>query len=459
MECQQRRGARPAASVPSHGEHAVRANKGHVPDRSSASRTARRDAGEAPTWLSSPWALLTSAQIVLGVRVIARLIRTAGGTTIRRVEQAPEGDRVSVIVPALNERDRLRPCLDGLIAQGTEVVEILVVDGGSIDGTQEIVKAYAERDERVQLIDASPIPDGWNGKVWGLHAGQLASDPTARWLLTIDADVRPDAALTRSLLAHTRTTRLRALSVATRQVIGDAGEGLLHPSMLTTLVYRFGIPGGRYRHVRDVQANGQCMLLDRAVLDGVGGFASVRGEISEDVTLARRIVAEGGEVGFYETDGLVSVRMYADWRATWRDWPRSLPMRDRYSGVSGWLGIAEIALVQSLPLPFLVISRIASLSMPRWITLTNLALAITRLGVLAGTRRAYLTTPSSYWLSPLADLPVTVRIVMGAMKRRHIWRGRIIERDAGHRTRDQISSEVAVPVDVASQPSLSGGNV
>lgn len=390
-------------------------------------------------------AFLTLAQATLGIRVIIRLIKTAGGTTIRRAEHGPEGDRVSIIVPVLNEYDRVRPCLDGLVAQGNEVAEILVVDGGSIDRTQEIVREYVALDSRVRLIDASPIPDGWNGKVWGLHAGQLASNRANRWLLTIDADVRPDAVLTRSLLAHARGTGLRAFSVATRQVIGDLGEGLLHPSMLTTLVYRFGIPGGRYRRVADVQANGQCMLLDRAMLEEIGGFASVRGEICEDVTLARRIVAEGGDVGFFETDDLVSVRMYPNWRTTWRDWPRSLPMRDRYSGRRGWLGLAEVALVQALPLPLLALLRFMGNRAPRWMTLTNLILAITRLGVLAGTRRAYLTTPSSYWLSPLSDLPVTVRIMTSVMRRQHIWRGRIVERDEGRGAKDQISSQFPVP--------------
>ena len=402
--------------VPSNdrtGEHG-----GRPCDRVSATRGSVRGLGQGAL------AILAVAQIVLGIRVIARLIRTARGTTIQRVEESTTDERVTVIVPVLNEADRLRACLDGLVAQAPGVAEILVVDGGSSDGTQEIVREYEARDERVNLIDASPIPDGWNGKVWGLHAGELASNPDNRWILTIDADVRPDRALATSLITHASEHQLRAMSVATRQVIGDAGEGLLHPSMLTTLVYRFGIPGGHYRNVHDVQANGQCMLLERELVADIGGFASVRGEICEDVTLARKIVASGETVGFFETDDLTTVRMYPDWRATWRDWPRSLPMRDQYSGGRGWLGLAEVALIQALPLPLLLSNRRS----PRWVRLTNLILTCTRLGILAGTRRAYLTAPWSYWLSPLADLPVTVRIMMSALQRQHVWRGRTIQR-------------------------------
>ena len=49
---------------------------------------------------------------------------------------------VTVILPTLNERGHIRNCLDSLKSQDyTNIVEILVVDGGSEDGTQEIVLA------------------------------------------------------------------------------------------------------------------------------------------------------------------------------------------------------------------------------------------------------------------------------------------------------------------------------
>ena len=46
---------------------------------------------------------------------------------------------VSIVLPCLNERAFLRDCLDSLLAQDyPDVIEILVVDGGSTDGTVEI---------------------------------------------------------------------------------------------------------------------------------------------------------------------------------------------------------------------------------------------------------------------------------------------------------------------------------
>lgn len=372
--------------------------------------------------------LLAIAQVVLGARVIARLARTGRGERIEPADSAwqlRDAGRVSIIVPVLNERDRLGPCLDGLLAQGNEVAEILVVDGGSIDGTQALAAEYAQRDIRIQLIDASPIPDDWNGKAWGLQAGLEQADPSRTWVLTIDADVRPAAGLTRALLQHADASRLKVLSIATRQQVRGLWAGLLHPAMLTTLVYRFGIPGGRYRRVRDVQANGQCFLVRRTLLEQAGGFAAVRDEICEDVTLARLLVERGAEVGFFEAGKLVSVEMYPNATATWRGWSRSLPMRDRYWGASGVVGLAETLLVQALPIPLLLLH---GRSMPAVSRTVNLSLAITRLGVLAGTARAYERKPWTYWLSPLADLPVALALIASAYRREQTWRGRKVTR-------------------------------
>jgi cellulose synthase/poly-beta-1,6-N-acetylglucosamine synthase-like glycosyltransferase len=50
--------------------------------------------------------------------------------------------RVSVILPTLNERAFIRDCLESLVhQQACDIDEILVVDGGSTDGTRDNVDA------------------------------------------------------------------------------------------------------------------------------------------------------------------------------------------------------------------------------------------------------------------------------------------------------------------------------
>ncbi|MGB3307392.1 MAG: glycosyltransferase [Thermomicrobiales bacterium] len=366
------------------------------------------------------------AQGALAGRVFLRMARSAGGNRVRRVEPdgATEGP-VSLLIPVLNEIDRLASCLEGAIAQDSAITEILVVDGGSTDGTQRLVERFATQDPRIRLIDAAPVPAGINGKAFGLETGLRRSDSRSRWVLTLDADVTPHPDLARSLVAHAGNEGVCALSIATRQRLSGAAEGPLHPAMLTTLVYRFGIPGHATDRLADVQANGQCMLIDREALDAVGGFETVLSSINEDVTLARAIAASGRPVGFYESDDLVSVQMYAGWRDAWRNWTRSLPMRDRYVGRQSDLGLAEILCVQALP-PWIAVAAWRFLGQRHPLTLLNLGLSLARIGVLQGTARAYSHRPWTYWLSPLADVPVALKLIVMSRQRRHHWRGRTI---------------------------------
>ncbi len=370
------------------------------------------------------------AQAAAGVRVAARLVRTARGAKIAPRDQAAPGERVTVIVPVLNERARVGPCLTGLIAQPKEVAEILVVDGGSTDGTQRFVTAFAARDHRLRLVDAGAAPPGENGKAFGLQVGLDRADPASGWIWTVDADVRPVPTLARSLLARARETSAASVSVAPSLLLSGRAEAVVHPALLTTLVYRFGIPGRTTRRLDEVQANGQCALYRRAPLERSGGFRAARRSVCEDVTVARALAANGYAVGFHETGGLVSVAMYDGWREAWDNWPRSLPLRDRYAGWWGWVGLAEIALAQALPLPLLAtLACQRGRSGPlRALVVVNGALTAMRLGVLAGTARAYPARPWTYWLSPLADLPAAIQLWRSALRRRHEWRGRVVVR-------------------------------
>jgi dolichol-phosphate mannosyltransferase len=373
------------------------------------------------------FAVLAVAQTLAGIRVILRLARTGRGERIGASDAPLPGDRVTVLVPVLNERGRLGPCLVGLIAQPSEVAEILVVDGGSSDGTQDLVSTFAARDDRVRLVDATPIPTGWNGKAHGLQVGLDRADSCSAWILTVDADVRLEPVLVRSLLSHAIRTEVAATSIATTQRLSGVAEGIVHPALLTTLVYRFGIPGHTTGRVATVQANGQCALYRREPLERSGGFATARASVCEDVTTARALATNGYAVGFHESDGLASVEMYASWRDAWTNWTRSLPLRDRYAGRPGWLGLMEVTLAQALPLPLLLMLR-RSVPGSRFALAINGLLAVVRLGVLGGTARAYSWRPWTYWLSPLADLPVAVQLWRNALRRKHTWRGRILVR-------------------------------
>lgn len=62
---------------------------------------------------------------------------------------------VSVIVPMLNERHFIGPCVEGFLDQNypADRLEILVIDGGSTDGSREVVDDLSVEDPRVRLVD------------------------------------------------------------------------------------------------------------------------------------------------------------------------------------------------------------------------------------------------------------------------------------------------------------------
>ncbi|MDA0865888.1 MAG: glycosyltransferase family 2 protein, partial [Cyanobacteria bacterium] len=147
------------------------------------------------------FALQTPAVLVL----MSRLLQGP----MRRPPLAPrEADphqlgTVSVVVPTLNEAQRIRPCLAGLTLQSDEVREILVVDSHSEDGTPELVKQAQQLDPRFRLLNDDPLPSGWVGRPWALHNGYLHSSQDSTWILGIDADTQPQPGLVAALVAET----------------------------------------------------------------------------------------------------------------------------------------------------------------------------------------------------------------------------------------------------------------
>jgi abequosyltransferase len=60
--------------------------------------------------------------------------------------------RVSFCIPTFNFAPFIRATLDSILAQADERVQIVVVDGGSTDGTQEILSSYAAKHPHLQWI-------------------------------------------------------------------------------------------------------------------------------------------------------------------------------------------------------------------------------------------------------------------------------------------------------------------
>lgn len=66
----------------------------------------------------------------------------------------PDGSGVSLIVTERNEADSIREFLDSALAQSLSPDEIVIADGGSTDGTVEIIEEYVERGAPIRLVHA-----------------------------------------------------------------------------------------------------------------------------------------------------------------------------------------------------------------------------------------------------------------------------------------------------------------
>lgn len=63
--------------------------------------------------------------------------------------------KVSVVIPVFNTDKYLRQCLDSVINQTFQDIEIIIVNDGSTDNSVNIIKEYQQKDSRVVFVDFS----------------------------------------------------------------------------------------------------------------------------------------------------------------------------------------------------------------------------------------------------------------------------------------------------------------
>jgi dolichol-phosphate mannosyltransferase len=381
------------------------------------------------------WGLLLSqgtASFILLSRLVKGAVRYPPLTPKSSSLEASQS--VSVVVPTLNEVDRIAPCLAGLSRQGDEVGEILIVDSNSQDGTRDRVKAAAEADARFRLLTDDPLPAGWVGRPWALHYGFLHTNPESEWILGIDADTQPQPGLVASLVAAAVEGGYDLVSLSPQFILDRPGEWWLQPALLMTLLYRFDSSGVKQTPDR-VMANGQCFLCRRSVLVQLDGYTSAAGSFCDDVTLARNAARQGFKVGFLDGAKVIRVRMYAGMAETWREWGRSLDLKDATTRSQLGSDLALLLLVQGLPIPLSLLLWSCQVWGYSFLTLQlaidlNLFLVAIRFALLLAIYPSYYRdrfSPAAlcFWLSPFADPVAVLRIFISAFQTPKQWRGRI----------------------------------
>lgn len=89
---------------------------------------------------------------------------------------------VSVVVAVHNMKEHIRQCIDSVLNQSLQELELVLVDDVSTDGTADILREYAEKDRRIMLV--------WQPENGGAQLARNAGIAVSRgkYVTTLDHD-------------------------------------------------------------------------------------------------------------------------------------------------------------------------------------------------------------------------------------------------------------------------------
>lgn len=171
---------------------------------------------------------------------------------------------VSIVVPALNEADRIAGCLTRL-GRDFGDCELVVVDGGSSDGTVQLAEPIAR------------VLRSGRGRARQLNTGAAHTDGDVLWFIHADTVVDPAA------LGQLRT------ALANQAVVGG-GLSLRFDRRTRGLDLLARASNTRVRRLHQIFGD-QAMFVRRNVFDELGGFPQL--PLMEDLELSRRLHRRG----------------------------------------------------------------------------------------------------------------------------------------------------------------------
>ncbi len=196
---------------------------------------------------------------------------------------------LAVVVPVLNEAAYIRGCLESLLPQARAAnAVILVIDGGSTDGTRDIVADLALRHGGMSMIDN---PRRIQSAAVNLAA--RVAPPSVRLLLRADAHAVYPADFIALCVAALQAQNATSVVVPMR----TRGQGGVQNAIAAVQNSRLGNGGAAHRAggVSGFVEHGHHALFDRAFFQRLGGYDESFTH-NEDAELDRRAVQAGGRI-------------------------------------------------------------------------------------------------------------------------------------------------------------------
>ena len=343
------------------------------------------------------------------------LILGRGGFWLVRQQELPEIEAsarsIAVVVPARNEAQTVGEAVASLLNQKLPGrLEVFLVDDHSTDGTVEA----AGTDERLHVITAEPLPDGWTGKLWAVSQGldaALATNPD--YVLLTDADIVHSPLSVSALVARAEVRGLDLTSCMVELRSETLAERALIPAFVFFFLMLYPPNWISNPKARTAGAAGGCILIRPRALARIGGIAAIRGELIDDCALASA-VKPGGGVWLGVTRNARSIREYSTFGEIHRMIARTAFVQLNRSALLLAGTIVAIAIVYLAP-PLLIFAP------SHWAAMAGVAawalMSLSYLPTLRLYRRSWL------W-APLLPLVAAFYMVATIDSARRYWTGR-----------------------------------
>ncbi len=223
--------------------------------------------------------------------------------------------KVSVILPARNEENFIKKCLDSLINQDYQNYEIIVIDDSSEDNTGKIISEYAKKNSKIVPVSAKPKPEGWMGKNWACMEGYRKS--TGELLLFTDADTTHSEKVISLSVKHFLSFNLDALSTIPKMLTFDFWTNITLPMISTFLHTRFSALNVNNPEKKTGYFFGSFFIMKKDVYEKVGMHEGVKNEIVEDGALGKKVKESGYKMKMVRGEHLVDAVWARDKGTLW----------------------------------------------------------------------------------------------------------------------------------------------
>lgn len=246
---------------------------------------------------------------IAGYSVAAGLIwLLAYAYVLRQIYAPPKISRVnapnpssfptlSVLVPACNEADTIRPALQSILEQDYPNMEVIAINDRSTDQTGAIIDQLAAQDENLRVIHIENLPDGWLGKTHALKKGYEMSE--GDWVLATDADVRYESSALRTIMAvalHHDRDHISCIPNMKNNGFWHEAAFDCFASLLFSQRNLAGVPDPESD---DYFGFGAFNMFRRTVFEQTKGFEWLRMEITDDMGIAQMLRDHGAKQGVY----------------------------------------------------------------------------------------------------------------------------------------------------------------